>query len=180
VQSFAAGGNVTLHNLIPPALPPILADDERLYQILLNLLTNAIKFTPPGGQVGVSARLSALSPDAPPDSLEPPPPPGPPHSVEITVQDTGIGLVGDQAIRVWERFYQADSTSRRSYDRAARRRGLGHQRRAQPGHHLPPAPAAGLLFTARPPPPGVLLITRHDPAPPPHSVYNGMPYILPL
>jgi signal transduction histidine kinase len=35
--------------------------------------------------------------------------------MEITVQDTGIGLIGDQPERVWERFYQADSTSSRSY-----------------------------------------------------------------
>lgn len=114
VQNFAVTGNIELQNATLPDLPPILADDERLHQILLNLLTNAIKFTPPGGRVVVSARPSPLAADAPP-AQEETPSAGPPRSLEIVVQDTGIGLSRSQMERIWERFYQADSTSSRSY-----------------------------------------------------------------
>jgi signal transduction histidine kinase len=112
-QRFALGSSIEVVNATTDDLPPVLADDERFQQILVNLLTNAIKFTPAGGRVVVSARLTPLPAAAPPDA--PAAAPGPPRSVEITVQDTGIGLTGDQPERVWERFYQADSTSSRSY-----------------------------------------------------------------
>jgi signal transduction histidine kinase len=120
VQILAAAGTLTVRHAIPPDLPPVLADAEHLQQIFANLLTNAIKFTPPGGQIVVSVRPCALPADAPAGA----PDPGAansPHSVEIAVRDTGIGLTGDQPARIWERFYQADSTSSRRYGGA----GLG-------------------------------------------------------
>jgi PAS domain S-box-containing protein len=114
VQGFAASGKITLQNTVPSDLPPVLADDERLHQMLLNLLTNAIKFTPPGGRITLSAGLSRVNADSAPGQAEDRAA-GPPRSAEITVQDTGIGLSEDQIGRIWERFYQADSTSSRSY-----------------------------------------------------------------
>jgi signal transduction histidine kinase len=120
VQMLAAAANVHIRPEIPPDLPPVVADAERLQQIFANLLTNAIKFTPPGGQIMISARPSALLADAPAATADPTPA-GPPHSVEVAVRDTGIGLTGDQPARIWERFYQADSTSSRRYGGA----GLG-------------------------------------------------------
>lgn len=70
-------------------LPPVLADPERIGQVLSNLIHNAIKFTPPGGQV----RVTAGQVDG---------------EVRVAVTDTGTGLTADELPRVFERFYKAD------------------------------------------------------------------------
>ncbi|HEV7666471.1 MAG TPA: response regulator [Chloroflexota bacterium] len=87
-------------------LPPVLADDERLQQILTNLLTNAIKFTPQGGSIWLAARVN----DGPNG-----------REIAFLVHDTGIGLAPGQVTRVWDRFYQAESSSTRRFGGA----GLG-------------------------------------------------------
>ncbi len=74
----------------------VLADPARLQQVVWNLLTNAVKFTPIGGEVTVTlARRSSL--------------------VEITVRDTGVGIASEFLPMVFERFRQADSSSSRRY-----------------------------------------------------------------
>jgi signal transduction histidine kinase len=78
-----------------PALV-VRADPERLRQILLNLLTNAAKFTGAGGRVGVSAALDG-------------------EIVRIRVSDSGIGIPPDQLERVFEPFFQVDRGMTRSY-----------------------------------------------------------------
>src|SRR5579864_5818219 len=90
----------------PQQLPAVWADDERLQQILANLLMNAIKFTPEGGSVWISAEQEDR-----------------PGGAEIVfrVEDTGVGLAPGQESRVWERFYQAESSSTRRFGGA----GLG-------------------------------------------------------
>jgi PAS domain S-box-containing protein len=65
----------------------VLADADRLHQILLNLLTNAIKFTPSGGRVAVRCERTG-------------------ERVRIHVEDTGIGIPAEQAERVFEPFVQ--------------------------------------------------------------------------
>jgi signal transduction histidine kinase/CheY-like chemotaxis protein len=87
-------------------LPGVWADDERLQQILSNLLMNAIKFTPEGGSVWIGA--SAVPTDQGTD-------------IVFQVQDTGVGLAPGQVARVWDRFYQAESSSTRRFGGA----GLG-------------------------------------------------------
>jgi signal transduction histidine kinase len=69
----------------------VLADADRLQQVLLNLLTNAIKFTPPGGRISVTCARDG-------------------DRVLLRVQDTGIGIASDQLQRVFEPFVQLDST----------------------------------------------------------------------
>lgn len=75
-----------------------VADPDRLEQILLNLLDNAVRHTPPGGTV----RLSTLQPP-----LE-----GEPAHLAVVVDDSGPGLDGDPS-KVWERFYRGDRSRNR-------------------------------------------------------------------
>ena len=75
-------------------VPPVLGDRDRLEQALSNLLGNALKFTPAGGQVRLSARVVAGG------------------AVEIDVADTGSGIPGDQLAHVFDRFWQADRQGR--------------------------------------------------------------------
>ena len=83
----------------PPDLPPIEADAMRLRQIILNLLSNACKFTEAGNiKLQVTAALH-----------------GGRRFVEIAVIDTGIGMTAEQMSRLFEEFTQADSSTARQY-----------------------------------------------------------------
>jgi two-component system phosphate regulon sensor histidine kinase PhoR len=70
-------------------LPPVLADPERIGQVLLNLLHNAIKFTPYGGRIVVGAERRG-------------------DMVAFSVRDSGTGIDPDDLPRIFERFYKAD------------------------------------------------------------------------
>jgi signal transduction histidine kinase/AmiR/NasT family two-component response regulator len=98
VRPAADAKNVRLHMAIN-ATPPVNGDPGRLQQVLWNLLTNAIKFTPPNGIVTVLAR------EAEREGV---------HSVEISVTDSGQGIDAKFLPFVFDRFRQADaSTTRR-------------------------------------------------------------------
>lgn len=71
----------------------VSADSLRLRQILYNLLTNAVKFTPMGGTIYLGTTLTD------------------PQTVRITVSDTGIGIAHDQQAQIFERFYQVGTTT---------------------------------------------------------------------
>jgi signal transduction histidine kinase len=86
---------VALATELAPDLPPVLADHDRLAQILINLVDNAVKFTPAGGQVTVAAHRQAG------------------ERVEITVRDTGIGIPPADLPRITERFYRVDKARSR-------------------------------------------------------------------
>jgi signal transduction histidine kinase len=77
-------------------LPEIEADPMRLEQVLTNLVENAIKFTPEGGRVQVAGWDRG-------------------ETVEIAVIDSGIGVPAEERERIFERFYQVDSSVRRRY-----------------------------------------------------------------
>ena len=76
----------------PGDLPEVLADASRLEQVIVNLLHNAIKFTPQGGQIFVSAQ----------------PYPSDPQWLQFSVKDTGIGIPAKDLPRIFERFYKTD------------------------------------------------------------------------
>jgi len=103
--------SVSLVADIDPTLPPVYADRRRLRQIMLNLLSNAAKFTQEG-QIGVRARvIEALNPES--EQMEP--------FVEISVSDTGIGIPQDKLGDIFKEFTQVDDSSTRRYEGA----GLG-------------------------------------------------------
>ena len=87
---------------LPKGLPDVVADRDRLAQVLINLLDNAVKFTPEGGRIEVSARPSA-------------------GRVIVSVADNGVGIPPEDVGRIFERFYRVD----RSRDRRDGGTGLG-------------------------------------------------------
>ena len=89
LQPQAERARLTLNIELPGDLPPVLADCERLSQVVTNLVHNAIKFTPAGGTITVSAFAN-------------------PDEVTVFVRDTGIGIPADDLPRIFERFYKAD------------------------------------------------------------------------
>ncbi|MDJ0388928.1 PAS-domain containing protein [Roseomonas sp. E05] len=97
MRSTAEAAQVTLTLDPLPALPRALADERRLRQVLLNLLANAVKFTPAGGAVRLAA---ATLPDG---------------VVEISVADTGIGIESGQIERAFEPFVQLETSHARRY-----------------------------------------------------------------
>jgi len=96
VRPAAEAKAIEIKNILKSSASIVSGDLNRLQQVILNLLTNAIKFTPEGGKIEV--RLVSV------DSY-----------AEITISDTGIGINQEFLPHVFERFRQADSTISRSY-----------------------------------------------------------------
>ena len=95
VKPRAADKRIKISTFLPTDLPPVQADAAKLNQVLLNLLTNAIKYTHESGNVSVEAR--------PKEEL-----------VEIWVSDTGIGITQEDIDKIFHRFTQVDSSASRS------------------------------------------------------------------
>jgi two-component system phosphate regulon sensor histidine kinase PhoR len=94
VAAKARDGGVTLHADVSPTLS-VQADHDRLAQILINLVDNAVKYTPAGGAVTVRARATADG------------------RVETSVSDTGVGIPRADLPRITERFYRVDKARSR-------------------------------------------------------------------
>jgi len=86
---------VVLETDVSPDLPPVEADEGRIGQVLLNLVGNALQYTPAGGQVCIRARRQG-------------------HAVLLSVQDTGIGIAPEHLPHVFERFYRVDKSRSRA------------------------------------------------------------------
>lgn len=87
---------------LPASLPPVRADEDRLIQVLTNLLGNALAYTPPGGSVTLTAARSN-------------------GQVQISIRDTGIGIPAASLPHIFDRFYRVDP----SRSRAAGGSGIG-------------------------------------------------------
>jgi signal transduction histidine kinase len=100
---------------VPRDLPELVGDAERLRQVFLNLVENALKFTPAGGLVTMTARVVDTVASGPADEegltlLAPTR-----ARIEIRVCDTGIGIPPRERSKVFDPFYQVDSSSTRQY-----------------------------------------------------------------
>ena len=80
---------------VPPELPTVLADEQRVKQVLTNLINNAIKFTPEGGSIQVTVKPEAAS-------------------LRISVEDTGIGIAPEDMDKLFKPYTQLDMTDTRS------------------------------------------------------------------
>jgi PAS domain S-box-containing protein len=89
---------VYIDNAVPQT---IIADDQRLAQVIINLLGNAVKFTPEQGSISLDARFLGEE-----DGL---------CTIEIAISDTGIGISADQQKHLFSSFQQAEATTVRRY-----------------------------------------------------------------
>ena len=89
LRLFAERQGVTLASDVPTSVPPIRGDDARLGQVLVNLLHNAVKFSPDGGSVTVRVRADGTD-------------------VVTSVIDQGVGIPKAAQARIFERFYKVD------------------------------------------------------------------------
>jgi signal transduction histidine kinase len=81
----------------PISLPPLRTDGQRLEQVLVNLLGNAMRYTPSGGRIVMSAGQEG-------------------DNVKITLADSGAGIPADELPRIWERFYRVEKGRDRQGD----------------------------------------------------------------
>ncbi|MBE9185772.1 response regulator [Microcoleus sp. LEGE 07076] len=102
-QPLVGKKDLQLLNSVAPELPPVAADENRLQQILYNLIGNAVKFTE-SGTVEISAELVTGKEQSPLNS-----------QLAITVSDTGIGIPEEKLERIFESFEQADGSTAREY-----------------------------------------------------------------
>lgn len=115
VKQQAVQKSIQLLSEIPDELSPIVADERRLQQVLINLLNNAVKFTPEGGRVCLSVTVS--SPENRHDDTTIPAALVS-HSLPLLlfhVIDTGIGLAPKDINRLFQPFVQIDSSLNRQY-----------------------------------------------------------------
>ena len=85
----------------------IVGDRRKIRQIVASLLSNAVKFTPDRGKVGVAVRPGSLAPSVPPDATI--------QAMQLVVSDSGIGISHAQVAKIFEPFFQVDSSSTRAF-----------------------------------------------------------------
>jgi signal transduction histidine kinase len=93
----AERAQLSIVEAVPADLPALWADERKLKQILLNLVSNSMKFTPAGGRITLSASFD------------------PTGALSVVVQDTGIGIAGADLERVLEPFVQVENNLTRSH-----------------------------------------------------------------
>ena len=91
----AQRGDITVRTMLAP-VPPLLADGDRLQQLLDHLVCNALKFTPPGGEVDVELQRDGQD------------------EVVLSVRDTGIGIAEHEQHRLFERFFRTSEATARA------------------------------------------------------------------
>lgn len=98
LRGMAECAKLTLVQDAQPGLPKLRGDERALMQVMNNLVSNAIKFTPRGGKVMISTSLNDQ------------------NAIEVTVSDTGIGMTDDGIVKALKPFEQADGTHSRRHE----------------------------------------------------------------
>ncbi|MDO8488863.1 MAG: HAMP domain-containing sensor histidine kinase [Candidatus Omnitrophota bacterium] len=98
LQLQANDHGVILENNLPQALPQVLADEKRIFQVITNLMENAIKFNKRGGKVNIAAVNNAKD-----------------KKITFAITDTGIGIPENKLDKIFDKFYQVDSSQIRRY-----------------------------------------------------------------
>jgi signal transduction histidine kinase len=123
-RQVADDKRLRLETIVDPELGSVIADRDKMEKIVLNLVFNALKFTPAGGRVELRAEKRRTPSTSPAPIPEPPVEqmPGAPiapqsqtEELVITVSDTGMGISAKNLPFVFDRFWQADGTSKRKY-----------------------------------------------------------------
>jgi histidine kinase len=86
---------VRLTRSLPADLPPVLADEDRITQVLTNLLGNALAYTPTGGEVTVLAAKTG-------------------SEMLVSIRDTGFGIPAESLPHIFDRFYRVDKSRSRA------------------------------------------------------------------
>jgi len=94
VQPICNGKNIELAIEIEDEIPQIAADEDRIEQVLINLVDNAVRYSPQGSRVAIKVRSSG-------------------KGVIVSVRDSGPGIPPDELPFVWERFYKVDKSRER-------------------------------------------------------------------
>lgn len=92
----AESKNIKIEKNLPDKLPVFTADKDKLMDVFINLLDNAVKFTPEGGSITISSNVEE-------------------KSLHVFVRDTGIGIPKDKIPNLFQRFYQVDASGKRKY-----------------------------------------------------------------
>jgi histidine kinase len=89
------GKSVTLRQIMPEDIPPVMMDDKRIGQVISNLLTNALRYTPAGGTIELGVRVNG-------------------NMATVWVRDTGPGIPPEALPRIFDRFYRVDPSRSRT------------------------------------------------------------------
>ncbi len=99
IGAFAESNGVSLETSVAPGLSKVACDHDRILQVIINLMMNAVKFTPAGGRVELSFRIAPPTPPVDENHQNQ-------RSVLVSVTDTGPGIAAVEAEALFNRFKQ--------------------------------------------------------------------------
>lgn len=105
IKQQALKKHIQIETQLPSSLPDLIVDERRVRQVLINLLNNAVKFTPEGGKL--TLEVTQLYPEL--DMLDPQ------YFLQFAVKDTGIGIAKEHIKQLFQPFVQIDSALNRQY-----------------------------------------------------------------
>ena len=109
IKQIAANKRIQLEMKLPPNLPELIVDELRIRQVLINLLNNAVKFTPDEGSVTLEVKLNQQE-QTNSETVDSP------KFLQIAIQDTGIGIAPENLDKLFQPFVQIDNSLNRRYE----------------------------------------------------------------